>query len=167
MNLNQRSGQVLKLRSVRAEDCKLLWEWANDPTIRLVSFSSESISWESHVKWFSAKLHDPNCLFFVALDLDDIPIGQIRYEINGDEATVSVSLAPDQRGKGYGSQIIQFASHKVFESTPVKLIHAYIKPDNLSSIRAFKRAGFVYSKTVDVRGNPAEDYIIQWDAEKT
>ncbi len=166
MNLDQASSQVLKLRFVIAEDCKMIWEWANDPAIRSVSFSTEPISWENHSKWFSAKLLDPDCLFFIVLGSDDIPIGQIRYEVGGNEAVVSVSVAPGERGKGYGSQIIQSASQKVFESTPIVLIHAYIKPDNLSSIRAFTRAGFSYSGLVEVRGNLAQDYIMQRKVEK-
>jgi len=166
MDLNQTTSRVLKLRFVKAEDCSMIWEWANDPTIRSVSFSSEPIPWESHSKWFSAKLLDPNCLFFMVLGLNDIPIGQIRYEVDGNEAVVSVSLAPGQRGKGYGGQVIQLASQKVFDSTHVELIHAYIKPDNLSSIRAFTRAGFSDSGLVEVRRNLARDYIIQRKDEK-
>lgn len=166
MKFDQTSAQVLKLRLVRSEDCRMIWEWANDPTIRSVSFSPEPISWESHSEWFSAKLQDPNCMFFVVLDPDEIPIGQIRYELKEDEAVVSISLAPNQRGKGYGSQIIQLASQNVFENTLVELIHAYIKPDNIASIRAFTRAGFSYSRSVEIRGNLAQDYIAQRNAEK-
>jgi RimJ/RimL family protein N-acetyltransferase len=160
------SDRILKLRLVQAGDCSMIWEWANDPTIRSVSFSSEPIPWESHSKWFFAKLLDPNCLFFMVLGPNDIPIGQIRYEVDGNEAVVSVSLAPGQRGKGYGSQVIQSASQKVFDSTHVELIHAYVKPNNLSSIRAFTSAGFSDSGLVEVRRNLARDYIIQRKDEK-
>jgi RimJ/RimL family protein N-acetyltransferase len=166
MDLDSTTGLVLKLRFVNAEDCKRIWEWANDPTIRSVSFSSEPIPWENHCRWFSAKLLDPNCLFFIALSPGNIPIGQIRYEVNGKEAVVSVSLAPDQRGKGYGSHVIQLASQNLFSSTSVELIHAYIKPDNLSSIRAFARAGFSDSGFVEVRGSLALDYIMRRKVDK-
>jgi UDP-2,4-diacetamido-2,4,6-trideoxy-beta-L-altropyranose hydrolase len=155
------TNQVLKLRFVKAEDSKLVWEWANDPAVRSVSFSSEPILWEGHAKWFLTKLSDPGCLFFIALNPHDIPIGQIRCEVDGDEAVISVSLAPGQRGRGYGSQIIQLASQRVFDSTTIQLIHAYIKPDNLSSIRAFTKAGFSPSGSVEIQGNLARDYILQ------
>jgi UDP-2,4-diacetamido-2,4,6-trideoxy-beta-L-altropyranose hydrolase len=165
MASDRTSNPPVTLRSVTAEDCKMIWEWANDPTIRSVSFSSEPISWEYHSQWFQAKLIDSNCLFFIALDADGIPIGQIRYELQATEAVVSVSLAFGQRGKGYGVHIIQSASQQVFESTAVRLIHAYIKPDNLSSIRAFTRAGFSDFGPVNVNGNFARDYRIQRKSE--
>lgn len=143
----------------------MIWEWANEPTIRSVSFSSEAISWERHSQWFQARLMDPNCLFFIALDAHGIPIGQIRYELKAAEAVVSVSLAIGRRGKGYGADIIESASRRVFGSTAVKLIHAYIKPDNISSIRAFTKAGFSDSGQVDVNGIAARDYRLQWNLE--
>ena len=153
--------QMVKLRAVRAEDSELIWQWANDPATRSASFSSEPIPWESHCKWFVAKLLDPGCLFFIILSPDDIPIGQIRYELAGREAVISVSLAVDQRSKGYGSQAIQLASEGIFSRTEVAIIHAYIKPGNLSSIQAFTRAGFLDSGVVEVRGNLVRKYSMQ------
>lgn len=144
----------------------MIWDWANDPAVRAVSFSSETIPWESHSQWFHTKLLDPDCLFYIALGPDDMPIGQIRYQVEDAEAVVSVSLAPDQRGKGYGSQVIQFASQKVFADTSVERIHAYIKPDNVSSLAAFSRAGFSDSGLIKLHGSAAKDYILQRNAEK-
>ena len=155
------SERILRLRLVQAEDCRMIWEWANDPTTRAVSFTTESISWESHVRWFSAKLSDPNCLFFVALDSNDVPIGQVRFAMDGPEAVISVSLAFDQRGKGYGSQIIRKATQRVFASTAVRLIHAYIRPENIQSIQAFIRAGFLDNGLIAMHKVPARDYTIQ------
>jgi RimJ/RimL family protein N-acetyltransferase len=74
---------------------------------------------------------------------------------------ISVSLAVDQRGKGYGSQAIQLASEDILSRTKVASIHAYIKPGNLSSIQAFTRAGFLDSGAVEVRGNLARKYTMQ------
>jgi len=150
----------MKIRYAKPEDCQLIWEWANDSNTRAVSFSSEPIPWESHVKWFSEKMRDSNCMFFIALDANDFPIGQIRYEVDGTEATVSVALAPSQRGKGYGTQIIQMASKKVFDCISIGIIHAYIKPDNTTSIRAFAKAGFSMGSIIEIHGNPAFDFIL-------
>jgi RimJ/RimL family protein N-acetyltransferase len=94
---------------VREEDGRLLWEWANDPAVRAVSFSSEPISWQQHWQWFNSKLSSPDCIFYIAVNLADLPIGQVRFERTGDEATISVSLAANFRGKGFGSSIIRRA----------------------------------------------------------
>lgn len=155
------SDRILKLRFVQAEDCGTIWEWANDPTTRAASFTKEFISWDSHVKWFSAKLSDPNCLFLIALDSDNVPVGQARFAIDGHEAVISVSLARNQRGKGYGSQLIHRAIQILFDNASVRLIHAYIKPDNIRSTRAFIRAGFIDHGLITMHGVSARDYIIR------
>lgn len=161
MDRNETDNQTLKLRAAQAADSELIWEWVNDPATRAVSFSTEPIPWEHHSRWFSEKLLDPCCLFFIILSPDDSPIGQIRYDTIGKEAVVSVSLAAAERGKGYGRQAIQLASQQVFDMTAVEIIHAYIKPDNLSSIRAFTRAGFLDLGLTEVRGNLAKNYTLQ------
>ncbi len=120
----------------------MLWEWANDPETRSVSFSTDPISWEHHVRWFAEKIKDPEHVFFILLNLDDEPIGQVRYAVNGKEAAISMSISPKFHGWGYGSQGIRMAIAEFFTHVDVDVIRAYIKPENLKSVKAFTRAGF-------------------------
>jgi UDP-2,4-diacetamido-2,4,6-trideoxy-beta-L-altropyranose hydrolase len=154
-------GPQLTLRPAQEDDVRLIWEWANDGDIRAASFSSEPIPWRTHERWFTAILTDPQSLFYVVLDAHGTPVGQVRYRIEAREATISVSLAPGQRGRGYGSQMIRLASRRVFEATPVNLIHAYIRPDNVASLRAFASAGFIHRETVEAEGHPACHFVLQ------
>ena len=39
-------GRDLCLRRIQEKDCQQLWEWANDPSVRPVSFASAAISWQ-------------------------------------------------------------------------------------------------------------------------
>ena len=82
-------------------------------------------------------------------------MGQIRYQLAGAEATVSVALAPAQRGRGYGSQIIGLGTEEILKTTQAHLIHAHIKPDNLASVRGFEQAGFTQAGTTDAGGQAA------------
>jgi len=159
--MRQMAIHSLSLRPVQENDVRLVWEWANDPLTRSVSFSTRKIPWEEHVKWFSGKLAEPNCRFFIALDAAGSPAGQVRYQIEGEQAVVSVSLAPEQRGKGYGSYILKLSAQRIFTETPVTLIHAYIKPDNTASIGAFAKAGYVKSGVTEIMGSPALDYTLR------
>lgn len=149
------SGDPIRLRPARAEDCRLFWEWANDPPVRQASFTLDPIPWEQHVHWFSTKLNDRACTIYVAVQADETPIGQVRYEVAGDAATISVSLDHRFRHHGYGSLLLQKASWQFLQSSPVRLIHAYIKQDNTASVRAFLKAGFVQQGPTVVRGHPA------------
>lgn len=155
---------MLALRRVREDDCRLLWEWANDPTVRAVSFSSEPIPWEDHVEWFQSRLKDPYCLFYIAVDDEGTPVGQTRYDISDNEAVISVSIAKEFRGRGYGSEIIRIASEQVFNVSSVGIIHAYIKQANEASTRAFSKAGFRDAGTTTIHEHRAAHLILKREA---
>jgi UDP-2,4-diacetamido-2,4,6-trideoxy-beta-L-altropyranose hydrolase len=149
----------LRLRPARRDDCRLLWEWASDPAVRAASFSSAPISWADHQDWFARKRDDKNCFMFIAVDNEDLPIGQARFDlVNQSEAEISVSVSPSHRAEGYGSQLIQMSVKELFRITPAQLVHAFIKSDNLSSIGAFIRAGFVDSGLKIVKGEVAKHF---------
>lgn len=155
---------MLTLRRVREDDCRLLWEWANDPTVRAVSFSSEPIPWERQVEWFQSKLENPHCLFYIAVDGEGTPIGQARYDISDNEAVISISIAKDFRGRGYGSEIIRIASEQVFNVSSVDTIHAYINQANEASTRAFSKAGFRDAGRTTIHEHRAAHLILKREA---
>ncbi len=152
-------ANAIKLRPVQEADCELLWQWANDPVIRSVSFSPEYISWSDHVQWFTAKLGDRNCLFYIALIQDNLGIGQLRYEIINQEATISLSISESFRGLGYGRQIILLGCEKLRQASLAKKINAYVKPNNLSSINVFLKSSFQNTGETIVKGQPALHFI--------
>ena len=144
---------LLKLRKVRQEDRQLLWEWANDPQVRAVSFSSDLIAWQEHVQWFDNKLRDPNVRFYIAVDANNLLIGQVRFDIHNNEAIISISIDQQFRHKGYGHQIIRLATAQIRQDLATKIVHAQIKSNNLSSIRTFTKAGFRHNEAVKTHDN--------------
>ncbi len=132
----------LRLRPASAEDARLLWEWANSPEVRAVSFSTEPIPWDGHVAWFEAKRRDPLCRLWVAEETVGRPIGQVRFDLHEDEAVISVSLDAAARGRNLGSLLIWKACRELFASLSVPRIVALIKPGNAPSVQAFLKAGF-------------------------
>ncbi|WP_392534976.1 GNAT family N-acetyltransferase [Nostoc sp. C117] len=153
-------GEELKLRLVSKEDCKLLWEWANDPEVRASAFSLEPIPWETHIQWFTKKLKDENCYIFIALDKQYIPIGQVRFDmLNNKEAEIDLSLERKKRGLGYGSLLINIAINSFSTFTTVQIVHAFIKPNNKASMQAFQKAKFRKVNIENVKDNIAIHYI--------
>lgn len=153
-------GEKLWLRRVREDDCKLLWEWANDPEVRAASFSMDPIPWEEHLEWFSRKLHDPNCLIFIALDDQDNPVGQVRFDVDETgEAEIDVSIDKSKRGSGYGSLLIRRALEEIFRVRPIRTVHAFVKLNNERSVRAFEKANFTRLGIQTIRGNVAIHYV--------
>lgn len=149
----------LQLRPAREGDCRLVWEWANNAQVRRASFTTESIPWQVHRRWFDGRLSDSNCLFFIAEDREGKPLGQVRFEIHGEEAVVSVSIDSEFRGGGYGKAIIFEGSERLKQERAVKLVRAFTKPDNEASIRAFRDAGYDRCRDTWVEGHPALELV--------
>jgi len=157
----QLSAQALTLRNATESDCRLLWEWVNDPQVRASSFSSDPIPWDHHRVWFSEKLAAPNCVILIGMDESGSPVGQVRFDWNDSgEAEVDITVAPSRRGNGFGSKLILRSANEVFATTAIWSIRAYIKPDNIASVRAFEKAGFRPLGQVMFRDQLAEHLIM-------
>jgi UDP-2,4-diacetamido-2,4,6-trideoxy-beta-L-altropyranose hydrolase len=144
----------LMLRRATKADVDLLWTWANDPPTRAASFSTDSIPWETHQRWFEEKLRDPNCLLYIG-ELPDTTVGQVRIDCQGTEGVLSLSVASNQRGNGYGQALLVRACQVAFETRGLNQIHAFIKPENKASVRLFQKAGFEEHGTVTIGDYPA------------
>lgn len=157
MYLNE---EKLRIRKASKEDCGLIWKWANDPETRRASFSSGPISWEEHVKWFFNKLQDPNCFFFMALDIHDDAIGSVRFDLADNMATINVNIRPDLRRAGYGMSLIKKSVELLRIDEGVKSMHAFIKPNNDASINLFEKLRFKHIGVETVKGCPALHYVM-------
>ena len=156
-------GAQLTLRRAHQEDSKRVWEWANDPEVRAVSFNPELIPWADHVSWYARKLGDPHCYIYIGFTSGSCAIGQVRFDLEDREGVMSVSVAPGGRGKGYGSALIAQSARRFIAESGAGLIHAYIKPENLASLRAFEKAGFERAGATEIKGQPARHFILRND----
>ena len=148
------------LRPARKSDCYLFWKWANDPKVRAAAFSSDPIPWEVHAQWFAQKLNQSTCFLFVALDNQDTPIGQVRFDFDDKgEVEIDVSIDEHKRSRGYGSLLISMAVEKLFRETPLSKVHAFIKLHNKVSMQAFERAGFKRQEVQTIKGSESIHYV--------
>ncbi len=162
--LRELSLPPLTLRPVHEEDARRILEWSNEPGTRAASFSSEPIRWEEHILWFRRKLADPQCRFYLASDDAGSPVGQIRFDVEGSQAEISVSLDVRFRGRGYGVALIRSASQKLFDESAVRAIHAYLKEANEASARAFLDAGYEDRGFKTIRGQRARHFALATEA---
>ena len=140
----------LSLRKVKPADVDLLYEWANDSEVRKNAFHTESIPYENHVKWFAKMLEDPSVYQYI-LYQRELPIGQIRLNVEGGEALIDYGISAEYRGKGFGSKLLelvreQIATDKI--SNVIKLI-GQVKYENQASARAFEKSGFTKREMTD------------------
>lgn len=147
---------ALTLRDAAPGDVRLLFDWANDPVARAQSFTQATIAWQDHEHWFARKLADARCLLLIAENAQSQPVGQVRFDLSDDgSAIISVSMAPEQRGKGYGAAAIARACDELRARHGARTVLAYIRADNLASQRAFARAGFTAPVALDYQGHAA------------
>ena len=156
---------MITLRPATNKDCKMVWHLANDPQVRAVSFSKNDIPFDTHIRWFEKKLNDPNCVFFIADKTRQQSVGLVRYDLAGGEATVSVIVDYNFKGRGYGSHIITLGSETIFRTRQVGKIHAYVLPQNYASVKAFKKANYKLMEDTTVKGQPAKHFILAKEAQ--
>ena len=151
----------LQLRRTVESDCEIFWEWANDPEARAASFNGKMISWEDHAKWFRGKLGDPEAVFYTAANTDGLPVGEIRYQIKGKRAVLSVSLGARFRGSGWGGKILAVGTERIFQDSEIDFIDAYVKPTNEVSLKLFASAGFQRFPSEVVEGQDGIHFVLE------
>jgi UDP-2,4-diacetamido-2,4,6-trideoxy-beta-L-altropyranose hydrolase len=152
LHMNERN---FRLRAAAEADAKQLFDWANEKEVRDMSFSPEPILWEDHVRWLKGKIGSAQCRLWLASDPARKPAGQVRFDIQGAEAVISISLAQAFRGRNLGGLLIWLACRKLFAESKVENILAYVKPDNEPSAKAFRKSGFKDKGAVQLKNQPA------------
>ena len=85
---------------------------------------------------------------FIAVE-NSRELGVVRFDDISGENIISITIAPGFRGKGFGSRIISESLNICSHSTAVT---AYIDQNNISSVKAFERVGFVKKGTKRLNG---------------
>jgi UDP-2,4-diacetamido-2,4,6-trideoxy-beta-L-altropyranose hydrolase len=135
----------LELRKIESSDLDITYKWAIDPVIRSRSFTKHIISMQEHKIWFCKKLNEKTSLFLIA-ELFGKVIGSIRFDIEEGKAMISYLVDTVFHGKGLGTVLL----HKGIEylltiekEGKINEISGLVMKDNIPSIRAFERLGFV------------------------
>jgi L-amino acid N-acyltransferase YncA len=144
----------LKLRDADEYDRHLIWSIRNEPEVREASFNTNEIPWEDHKKWYARALGNENIIMYM-IELDEIPIGTIRFDREGNLTTVSIAISSGFRGMNYGSAALRMACEKYRAEHPRANILAYIKCGNVKSTFAFIKAGFISQGIEIISGEPS------------
>lgn len=133
---------ILRLRKVSFNDCELLFKWANDTDVRINSFSENTIEYSEHIKWLAEKLKNKNTYIFIMSD-GNIPVGQVRIDIENKIADIDYSVDKNFRCKGYGKEIIKLLEEEIIKNTiDAHSLAATVKYTNISSQKVFEHNKF-------------------------
>jgi spore coat polysaccharide biosynthesis predicted glycosyltransferase SpsG/GNAT superfamily N-acetyltransferase len=174
----------LTARPATLEDSRQLWEWRNDPATRAGSRSSAEVPWDDHLRWLTASLTRADRMLLVveepagtpgaagvvdpagtpgAAGLVDPagsvhPVGTVRWDLTGErEWEVSVTVAPDRRGRSLARALLRAGEAALSEATrasgtDVTSYLAVVHIDNRVSVRLFETSAYVPDLPPDPRG---------------
>jgi RimJ/RimL family protein N-acetyltransferase len=129
----------------------LIFEWRNDPVIVRLGSSQREVTWTEHEEWFSQSITSRKRHIFI-VERDGVPIGQVRFDlVEQSECVISVYLASEFTGHGWGIEAIRDGCELIFEEWPVHAVVASVRAENKVGQSAFRRAGFV---EIDARRAP-------------
>jgi RimJ/RimL family protein N-acetyltransferase len=141
-------------------DAPLLFAWVNDAEVRARSFVGTPVGWPEHLAWLETKLASGAAAWLWMAEADDgAAVGQIRFEAEGPQAVMSFSVAPTFRRQGYGALLVAAGCGRLFATSKLEQIVAYVKPDHLASQRTLARAGLMPGDVASRRGQPAQVWV--------
>ncbi len=145
--------EQFQIRSARIDDEALLFGWANHISVREQSFNQELIEFEAHTAWYKEKLRNANCLIFIAEDIDSLPLGQVRFDVdvNKRKALIDISIDFSCRGRGVAAFLLTKGMEKCLEKFADIQFIAEVKSSNTISQALFKKVNFKqYSSKANV-----------------
>lgn len=137
------SSRFLTLRQAVVDDSQLLFKGRNAEGVRRWSFNDAPIDLNSHDRWFSQSLSNPERLLLIG-EATDGPVGVLRYDRTGKRVEVSIYLFQGRGGFGWGRALLRQGEVFLGEHWPqITLIEAQVMPGNLGSLSLFRSAGYV------------------------
>ncbi len=132
----------IEIRRAHESDSLKLFEWRNHQTIRAMSKSSAPIAWADHQVWFAKVQADKNRMLLIG-EIDNEPVGVVRFDREEDRALVSIYLVPEGGFKGQGRNLLLRAEEWLkTHRADIKSILAEVLGANTASQRLFIGADY-------------------------
>ncbi len=141
----------LRARPARQDDARMLLEWRNDPITRRNSRDGSLVDAPGHAVWLARSLADDDRRLLV-VEEGGVPVATCRWDrLSATDWEVSITVAPDARGRGGAGRALAAAEHALIVPAPVRMI-AVVHRDNTASQRVFERAGYLPQHPADESG---------------
>ena len=143
----------LCLRAAASTDMERVFVWRNALETRRYANDGSEVGWDTHVRWFTEALASPTRHLLIA-EAGDEAVAVLRYDVEDEQAEVSVYLVPGFAGRGLGRRVLEAGNVWVSETLPaVRRLLATILPDNIASRKSFSAVGFQPT-------NHANEYVL-------
>jgi spore coat polysaccharide biosynthesis predicted glycosyltransferase SpsG/ribosomal protein S18 acetylase RimI-like enzyme len=129
------------VRTATAADADLLLGWRNDPLTRRWSRTTDPVTAAGHRTWLARVLADGDRHLLVA-EHGGRPVGTVRFDRAGDVHEVSITVAPEARGRRLAVPMLLAAERALGAEVPEATIEAEVHRDNTASLALFRKAGY-------------------------
>lgn len=132
-------------RPISVSDSELILTWRNSSTARNASRRSDEIGLGEHESWFQSRVSKLAFEPFWIMSSGPIEIGYVRLDLQENEDsifTVSIYVAPESRGLGFGKEMLRMAIHSGIKNHGISRFRAVINKSNHASIKIFEFFGF-------------------------
>ena len=146
------SESAVRLRPVERSDLDVLAKWTNDPVHNSeYNFFGFQFAGQLEEEFNKNGLLDARggALVIVELETDEVmgSIGyfQTPYGPNRESQVynLGITLSPDHRGKGYGTEAQRLFAAYLFSSYAIMRVQASTDVENIAEQRALEKAGFI------------------------
>ncbi|SIO49123.1 UDP-2,4-diacetamido-2,4,6-trideoxy-beta-L-altropyranose hydrolase [Chitinophaga niabensis] len=152
-----------QLRAAATADKDVLFNWVNEEEVRKNSLNSNPVSYDVHIQWFQKKLEAKDTKIFL-MEKDQVPVGQIRIDLEENSGTALIDYSIDKafRGKGLGLTIIRsLIIHLGGIEHNIKYLKAVVKKENTPSAQVFEILNFERQEEQDFNGQACNVYTFK------
>lgn len=143
-SINIKLSEVIIFKPAALNDCKLTFQWQSNQVVRQYFNNPKTPSWQEHKQWYYNCLSDPERELYILTNNENANVGLIRLDKAVNTGTVpsyeiSIIITPEYQGKGLAvitlKNLVQLKRHAIYTAT--------IHENNVASLQAFKKAGFI------------------------
>ena len=132
-----KEGNFVTIKEYKKNFCKHIYKLQTKEN-RMFFLEKKIFSYKTHKKYLINFLKDQNNLIFIIFRNREFA-GYIKFQLVNEKYYVSIVVDKKFRGKGIATKVLYyFKSNKILS----KKLFAEVKNKNLSSVYAFKKAGF-------------------------
>ncbi len=160
---NEMESSDILLRKADLGDLLRYYIWVNEQSVRENAISRHRISFAEHVDWFKNKINSGKSILYIAENRERNPLGQVRFDIEDDFGLIDYSVDEKHRGRGVGKLMLSSAIKRFLEDKRVascKYLKAWVKEQNIPSIKVFKKLGFQLGEEKVYEGNIYKIFIL-------
>lgn len=144
---------MILLRETTESDIKEIYNHIHLDYVKKYCSDIEN-QWNAHERWYKFLIHSDAYLLYTitSTETGDF-LGCVKFELDGECATINIYLVKEIREKGYSHSILHLSLEELsFRKPEISIVLAYILEENTASLCAFKSLGFQYEGVENYKG---------------